>query len=229
MTNYFVRRYQKGVKGSGTRDLIKMDEQPQDFSSLVEPFGPGKYILFSRQKGVRGFSKVLEHIVGDVPKAFAAESVSVKQTVDVGQIPTEQLRTLMADMVEKPQNSESFASDLQTVYAEVMARADSQDFASPANESLIQKHLPGFLIGALVVGVSTATVIRQKSLEIEELKQLIEKQAETVSELSDTVKRAEHERKKSVAAEDAKQKMMRQKMGMDSEFLSEYNRANGWR
>ena len=68
-----------------------------------------------------------------------------------------------------------------------------------------------------------------KNKEIDELKALIEKQSETVTQLTETVKRSEHERKKAMAAETAKQKMMRQKMGMDSEFLSEYNRANGWR
>ena len=229
MISYFVRRYVKGVKGSGTKDLIKMDEEPQDFPALVEPFGPGKYILFSRQKGVRGFSKILEHIVGEPVKAFAAESVSVKQEVNVEQVPTDQLKTLLADMISNPKSSEDFASDLETVYKEVMSRAETTDFAAPATQGAIQKHLPGFVVGALVVGLPTAAVISKQSKEIDELKGLIENHAETVSQLVETVKRSEHERKKAAAAETAKQKMMRQKMGMDSEFLSEYNRANGWR
>jgi len=229
MISYFVRRYVKGVKGSGTKDLIKMDEAPQDFGSLVEPFGPGKYILFSRQKGVRGFSKMLEHIVAAPAKAFAAESVSVKQNVDVGQVPTNQLKTLLSDMISKPQNSEDFAADMQKVYNEILSRTETQDFAAPAQNGGLQQHLPGFLVGALVVGIPTATVIKKQGTEIEQLKELIEKQSETVSQLSDTVKRSEHERKKAMAAEQAKQKVFKQKMGMDSDFLSEYNRANGWR
>jgi len=229
MISYFVRRYVKGVKGSGTKDLIKMDEAPQDFGSLVEPFGPGKYILFSRQKGVRGFSKMLEHIVAAPAKAFAAESVSVKQNVDVGQVPTNQLKTLLSDMISKPQNSEDFAADMQKVYNEIFSRTETQDFAAPAQNGGLQQHLPGFLVGALVVGIPTATVIKKQGTEIEQLKELIEKQSETVSQLSDTVKRSEHERKKAMAAEQAKQKVFKQKMGMDSDFLSEYNRANGWR
>ena len=175
MVSYFVRRYLKGVKGSGTQDLIKMNEAPQDFPSLVEPFGPGKYILFSRQKGVRGFSKQLEHIVNDPMKAFAAESVSVKQTVDVGQLPTEQLKTLMSDMIEKPQSSEEFTTDLQTIYAEVMARADTEPLM-PERQGLINKQSAlGFVVGAAVVGLPLATVVRKQSTEIETLKGLIER------------------------------------------------------
>ncbi len=230
MISYFVRRYVKGVKGSGTKDLIKMDEAPQDFGALVEPFGPGKYILFSRQKGVRGFSKMLEHIVAAPAKAFAAESVSVKQNVDVGQVPTDQLKTLLSDMISKPQNSEDFAADMQKVYNEILSRADSKDLAAPAGTApvgIINKHSAlGFAIGA--VGAS-AVVTTIKNKEIDELKGLIENQAETVSQLAETVKRSEHERKKARAAEQAKQKVFKQKMGMDSDFLSEYNRANGWR
>ncbi len=78
------------------------------------------------------------------------------------------------------------------------------------------------------VGAS-AVVTTMKNKEIDELKALIEQQSETVSQLADTVKRSEHERKKAAAAEQAKQKVFKQKMGMDSDFLSEYNRANGWR
>ena len=229
MISYFVRRYVKGVKGSGTKDLIKMDEAPQDFGSLVEPFGPGKYILFSRQKGVRGFSKMLEHIVAPA-KAFAAESVSVKQNVDVGQVPTDQLKTLLSDMISKPQGSEDFAADMQKVYNEILSRADSKDLATPAGTApvgIINMHSAlGFAVGA--VGAS-AVVTTMKNKEIDELKLLIEKQSETVTQLADTVKRSEHERKKTAAAEQAKQKVFKQKMGMDSDFLSEYNRANGWR
>lgn len=228
MISYFVRRYVKGVKGSGTKDLIKMDEAPQDFSSLVEPFGPGKYILFSRQKGVRGFSKMLEHIVSEPAKAFAAESVSVKQDIDVGQVPTNQLKTLLSDMISKPQGNEDFAADMQKVYNEILSRTNSQELsATNSPVGIINKHSAlGFAIGA--VGAS-AVVTTMKNKEIDELKLLIEKQSETVSQLADTVKRSEHERKKALAAEQAKQTVFKQKMGMDSDFLSEYNRANGWR
>ena len=230
MISYFVRRYVKGVKGSGTKDLIKMDEAPQDFASLVEPFGPGKYILFNRQKGVRGFSKMIEHIVAEPIKAFAAESVSVKQNVDVGQVPTNQLKTLLSDMISKPQGSEDFADDMQKVYNEILSRADTiETLAAPGINSagwINKQSTLGFVVGAAVVG---STVYQIKNKEINELKELIEKQSETVTKLAETVKLAEHHRKKAELAESAKQKMMRQKMGMDSEFLSEFNRANGWR
>jgi hypothetical protein len=229
MITYFVRRYLKGVKGSGTKDLVKMSEQPVDFPGLVTPFGPGKYILFSRQKGVRGFRKELEHIVGIIPKAFAAESVSVKQSVDVGQISTSQLKTLMSDMISKPQASEDFASDLQTVYAEVMARNDSVEHHAESSGGLQKNHVVGFGVGVGVAALITAKVVNDKNNEISELKGLIEKQSESVAELQKEFKKAEHSRQK--AAESAKQQQnaFKSRMGMDGDFLSEYNRANSWR
>lgn len=230
MISYFVRRWRKGVKGSGTKDLIKMEEIPYDFPALVEPFGPGKYILFQREKGVRGFSKVLEHIVPEPAKAFAAETVSVNQTVDVSQIPTEQLQKLMSEMVSKPQASEAFAADLQKVYTEVMSRAETTLAAETGGGgNFLSQHLPGIVVGGLITGIPLTAAVHKRGKEIEELRELIEKQAETVSELTTAVKRAEHERKKTAAAEDAAQKAKRKAMGMDSDFLSEYNRANGWR
>jgi len=228
MITYFVRRYLKGVKGSGTKDLVKMSEQPADFPGLVTPFGPGKYILFSRQKGVRGFRKELEHIVGIIPKAFAAESVSVKQSVDVGQISTPQLKTLMSDMISKPQASEDFASDLQTVYAEVMARNESVEHHAESAGGL-KKHMLGFGVGVGVAAIVAGPIILKQKSEISELKGLIEKQSESVAELQKEFKKAEHSRQKAAEVAKQQQNAFKSRMGMDGDFLSEYNRANSWR
>ena len=198
MISYFVRRYVKGVKGYGTKDLLKMDEAPQDFPALVEPFDQVNTSYSLVKKVFVDLAKMLEHIVGEPVKAFAAESVSVKQEVNVEQVPTDQLKTLLADMISNPKSSEDFASDLETVYKEVMSRAETQGFAAPAGDNsqgLINKHsILGFTVGAVGAGV---VVNQMKNKEIDELKALIEKQSETVTQLTETVKRSEHERKKS--------------------------------
>ena len=44
---YFIRRYQKGVKGSGTKDLLSSETEitvPM-FLQLAEMTGSGKYVL----------------------------------------------------------------------------------------------------------------------------------------------------------------------------------------
>ena len=54
---YFIRRYQKGIKGSGTKDLLSSETEitvPM-FIQLAEMTGSGKYILGHRGKGIRGF------------------------------------------------------------------------------------------------------------------------------------------------------------------------------
>lgn len=62
---FFVRCYRKGAAKSGTTNLAEWDECPNlnDFVSLCEDNGEGKYILFQRGKGIRGMKKVNEYIV----------------------------------------------------------------------------------------------------------------------------------------------------------------------
>ena len=71
-------------------------------------------------------------------KAFVTESVSVKQEVKVEQVPTDQPKTLLSDMITNPKSSEDFAADLETVYNEVMSRAETSNFAAPATQGAIQ-------------------------------------------------------------------------------------------
>ena len=62
---FFVRCYRKGAAKSGTTNLAEWDNCPNlnDFVSLCEANGEGKYILFQRGKGIRGMKKVNEYIV----------------------------------------------------------------------------------------------------------------------------------------------------------------------
>ena len=47
---WFIRRYQKGVKNSGTKDVLVSDDEISigDFVSFAHQTGPGKYILGER-------------------------------------------------------------------------------------------------------------------------------------------------------------------------------------
>ena len=74
---YFIRRYQKGIKGSGTKDLLSSETEitvPM-FLQLAEMTGPGKYVLGQRGKGIRGFKKITDTIIESAEQmlVFAAE------------------------------------------------------------------------------------------------------------------------------------------------------------
>jgi len=74
---YFIRRYQKGVKGSGTKDLLSSETEitvPM-FLQLAEMTGSGKYVLGQRGKGIRGFKKLTDTIIhsAEEMRVFAAE------------------------------------------------------------------------------------------------------------------------------------------------------------
>jgi len=85
---YFIRRYQKGIKGSGTKDLLSSETAitvPM-FIQLAEMTGPGKYVLGQRGKGIRGFKKITDTIVNSTEEllVFAAEGEeeSMKEVVE---------------------------------------------------------------------------------------------------------------------------------------------------
>ncbi len=74
---YFIRRYQKGIKGSGTKDLLSSETEitvPM-FLQLAEMTGSGKYVLGQRGKGIRGFKKLTDTIIhsAEEMRVFAAE------------------------------------------------------------------------------------------------------------------------------------------------------------
>ena len=47
---FFVRRYQKGIKNSGTQDILTSEDEISltDFVGLAHQTGPGKYLLGGR-------------------------------------------------------------------------------------------------------------------------------------------------------------------------------------
>ena len=62
---WFIRRYQKGVKNSGTTDVLASQDEitVTEFVDFCHKEGVGKYILGQRGKGIRGFRKITDCLV----------------------------------------------------------------------------------------------------------------------------------------------------------------------
>ena len=93
---WFIRRYQKGIKNSGTND-VKVSETEitiPEFVDFCHKKGEGKYILGQRGKGIRGFKKLTDCMVEGAEilgnwkpnKVFAAEEVSVKKNIKLADL-----------------------------------------------------------------------------------------------------------------------------------------------
>tara|TARA_R110000823_G_scaffold110652_8_gene230696 strand:- start:1365 stop:2204 length:840 start_codon:yes stop_codon:yes gene_type:complete len=133
---WFIRRYQKGIKNSGTND-VKVSENEitiPEFVDFCHREGEGKYILGLRGKGIRGFRKITDCIVEGAEllgnwkpnKVFAAEEVSVKKNVKLSDLNDSELLDLMSSMSETDISStddfSKFKADLTSIHAEIAKR-----------------------------------------------------------------------------------------------------------
>ena len=104
---FFIRKYSKGKKGSGTQD-IWVSQSPistKDFMSISAEEGVGKYLLCARGKGIRGFKKLDDFIVDAENRIFDAETISVKQNVDITALSSEEILSIMGSMLNQSPNS----------------------------------------------------------------------------------------------------------------------------
>lgn len=136
---WFIRRYQKGVKNSGTQDVLVSDDEISigDFVSFAHQTGPGKYILGQRGKGIRGFRKITDCIIEE-PKVsaswmasednrvFAAEEISVKKNIKLSDLSDVEIMDLMGSMADSDiKSSEEFSkfkTDLTSIHSEISRR-----------------------------------------------------------------------------------------------------------
>jgi hypothetical protein len=244
---YFVRRYLKGVKNSGTKDVVTSEDEIslQDFISLAHQTGPGKYLLGRRGKGIKGFHKITDCLVEETlePTAvFAAETISVRRTLKPSDMSDAELMELLGSMsrtsMTNPEELSTFQKDLESIHRELSSRNTGTTVAKKAETT--PSHAiasAGFavgnksaaamgLMGGLVIGVlGTSWYYKNK---MDELQSTIDRFDTKLQEAESYMKRAEERETKRAASEEAKARFDSvQSSGLGGLFLSDYNRRNG--
>lgn len=251
---YFIRRYQKGVKNSGTNDVF-ISEEPielDDFVRIAHNTGDGKYLLGERGKGIRGFKKITDCVVEPLPEVpvtdqtvWNSEFVSVKKNVRLAEMENRDLMDLMGSMSRSNFANEGeydkFRSDLSALHAEFSRRGFAGDNALAAESAFTGKSLAqelpiagaGFspimagTIGALLGGVvSWIGTSHHYKNKIDDLTRRIDELGATVKEAESAVKRAEDKIEKTAKTAEAVAKYDAKMQG-DSLFLSQFNRMSG--
>jgi hypothetical protein len=212
---YFIRRFLKGQKQSGTQDIWSGDEPmtDTDFSTFSELFGEGKYLMCVRGKGIRGFRKLAEHHVSPKKLIFAAEEnvVSVQSEVRVQDLNNNQLVGALTQAAEE--------GDVQSLQAEIESRLNAMQ-NNNADDVLVSAGFPigskiaTFMVGALTGGVVVYLIHKQK----------IDTLNDEIASLKATVKGAEESIKKI----EKKTEALSNPMTFEQSLMRNYNQMNGY-
>ena len=99
---FFIRQYLRGQKGSGTKDVHTSDSpiSSDEFKEISESNGVGKYLLCARGKGIRGFKKLDEYLCDSPSLIFNAETISVKQNINLEELSSEEILSLFGNMIK---------------------------------------------------------------------------------------------------------------------------------
>ena len=186
---YFIRRFLKGERQSGTKDIWKGDEplSEDDFSQLTSIFGEGKYLMCVRGKGIRGFKKLAENIVPKKGLVFAAEEniVSIKSNVSVNELSNTQLMGAL--------NQAADGEDTKNLKAEIESRLNGGQ-TNNADNVLVSAGFPigskiaTFMVGALTGGVVIYLLHKNK---IDTLNEEIASLKKTVQNAEESIKKIE--------------------------------------
>jgi hypothetical protein len=133
---YFIRRYQKGVKGSGTKDLLSSETEitvPM-FIQLAEMTGPGKYILGQRGKGIRGFKKITDTIINSPEEMLVFAAEGEEESAEKDSESTEE--SLDAETVAKAEAVAQVNVDPVSVSSEIKNSEDPSQIAVTASKSV---------------------------------------------------------------------------------------------
>jgi hypothetical protein len=133
---YFIRRYQKGVKGSGTKDLLSSETEitvPM-FIQLAEMTGPGKYILGRRGKGIRGFKKITDTIINSPEEMLVFAAEGEEESAEKDSESTEE--SLDAETVAKAEAVAQVNVDPVSVSSEIKNSEDPSQIAVTASKSV---------------------------------------------------------------------------------------------
>lgn len=212
---YFIRRFLKGQKQSGTQDIWSGSEPmtDTDFSTFSELFGEGKYLMCVRGKGIRGFRKLAEHHVSPKKLIFAAEEnvVSVQSEVRVQDLNNNQLVGALTQAAEE--------GDVQSLQAEIESRLNAMQ-NNNADDVLVSAGFPigskiaTFMVGALTGGVVVYLIHKQK----------IDTLNDEIASLKATVKGAEESIKKI----EKKTEALSNPMTFEQSLMRNYNQMNGY-
>jgi len=187
---FFVRCYRKGSAKSGTTNLAEWEECPNlnDFVSLCEGNGEGKYVLFQRGKGIRGMKKVNEYIVSQQDSesertttaqqnrtnnrsmsdllVFAAEEIGIdvptfalKKNVKADTLADGELLDVMESMVDsKVSNAEEFESFSQDLKS-MLAEIRKRGMSSEGYSEAVAKNAEGESIATKGMGFAAGLVV----------------------------------------------------------------------
>jgi Sec-independent protein translocase protein TatA len=135
---YFIRRYQKGIKGSGTKDLLSSETEitvPM-FIQLAEMTGPGKYILGQRGKGIRGFKKITDTIINSAEEMLVFAAEGEEESAKKDSESTEEAKSLDAETVAKAEAVAQVNVDPVSRSSEIKNSEDPSQIAVTASKSV---------------------------------------------------------------------------------------------
>jgi len=233
---FFIRRYVKGLKNSGTSDIFVSDAliSNEKFEEICSKHGSGKYLLCIRGKGIRGFKKLDEFFIEEDKLVFAADDIiGLRQEVKLSEMSSNNLLDIMGSMIKNAPaeglNNPKLMSDLSRFHAELSSRDSVQEsemfnspnYDLPQMESLVSAGFPigptvtSFALGALTGGIIIWLLNKSN---IDDLKTQIQN-------LESSVKGAEESINKLKRKAESIQNNI--PLNMNQMFLSSYNRRNG--
>ena len=206
---YFVRRFLKGTKNSGTTDIWSSEfpMNDDDFHNFARIYGEGKYLLCVRGKGIRGFKKLSEVIIEPPMQVFSAEdTVSVSAEVNVQKLSDGQLLGALEQRAED--------EEITPLLDELQKRLNkgSDEVLASAGFPIGGK-ITTFMVGALTGGVVVYLINKQK----------IDKLNEEINALKNTVRDAEEAIKKV----EKKTEQLSNPMTFEQQMMQHYNSMNG--
>jgi len=232
---FFIRRYVKGQKNSGTSDIYTSQHpvDREEFEDISNTFGAGKYLLCVRGKGIRGFKKIDEYFVEENLIFASDDVIGVKQEIKLAEMSSNDLLDVMGSMIKNAPadglNNPKFMSDLSRFHSELSSRNSDyeaenyvpESFNAPENQPLVSAGFPigttvtSFALGAFTGGIVVYLMNKSTMDELKSQIQTLESSVQKAEESINTLK------KKAESIE------MRGPPSMDQMFLSSYNRRNG--
>jgi hypothetical protein len=185
---YFIRRFLKGERHSGTQDIWSSDMpmNDEDFEQFANIYGEGKYLMCIRGAGIRGFKKLSETIVSPKNIVFAAEeaTVAIKSEVGVSALSNTQLVGALKQEAEGSDNT-ALMAELETRLNNVQEHGADDVLVSAGFP--IGSKIATFMVGALSGGVIVYLIHKQKidtlNEEIAALKKTVQRAEESIHKI----------------------------------------------